>query len=284
MAMVTIHNSRNPTLISLVGWLLVANRQRQGSPAIHRSLLGFDPDGTGPPCTVSVPNLMTDRPVLMVGGRWCVDIRRLMYQPLIWLLALGGRGQRDDPRRFAALFDAEHLQRLADALVDRMGGNAKLERDFLGRQMLVDQLEALPLTDCQPCNTVVQGIRQNVAPNFNARVASALLRDMTMSTAEYQKPTCRYVKPAQTASRNGPVKRLLDICCGIFAAARIRARAKLVERTGFEPVYGKPGQIYSLLPLTTRPPLPRQGAPNGGRAPACQPHQGEFGGLFASGP
>ncbi len=29
----------------------------------------------------------------------------------------------------------------------------------------------------------------------------------------------------------------------------------MVERTGFEPVYGKPGQIYSLLPLTTRPPL-----------------------------
>ena len=29
----------------------------------------------------------------------------------------------------------------------------------------------------------------------------------------------------------------------------------MVERAGFEPAYGKPGQIYSLLPLTTRPPL-----------------------------
>src|SRR3712207_422548 len=35
----------------------------------------------------------------------------------------------------------------------------------------------------------------------------------------------------------------------------------VVERTGFEPVYGKPGQIYSLLPLTTRPPLPKRAAP-----------------------
>jgi len=29
----------------------------------------------------------------------------------------------------------------------------------------------------------------------------------------------------------------------------------LVDRAGFEPAYGKPGQIYSLLPLTTRPPV-----------------------------
>jgi hypothetical protein len=28
----------------------------------------------------------------------------------------------------------------------------------------------------------------------------------------------------------------------------------MVVRAGFEPAYGKPGQIYSLLPLTTRPP------------------------------
>src|SRR3546814_5625090 len=29
----------------------------------------------------------------------------------------------------------------------------------------------------------------------------------------------------------------------------------VVDRAGFEPAYGKPGQIYSLLPLTTRPPV-----------------------------
>ena len=31
----------------------------------------------------------------------------------------------------------------------------------------------------------------------------------------------------------------------------------VVDRAGFEPAYGKPGQIYSLLPLTTRPPVQR---------------------------
>src|SRR3546814_20071078 len=30
---------------------------------------------------------------------------------------------------------------------------------------------------------------------------------------------------------------------------------RVVDRAGFEPAYGKPGQIYSLLPLTTRPPV-----------------------------
>ena len=37
----------------------------------------------------------------------------------------------------------------------------------------------------------------------------------------------------------------------------------MVDRAGFEPAYGKPGQIYSLLPLTTRPPV--QGASDIGR-------------------
>ena len=41
--------------------------------------------------------------------------------------------------------------------------------------------------------------------------------------------------------------------CACFGFA-IRSET-VVERAGFEPAYGKPGQIYSLLPLTTRPPL-----------------------------
>ena len=32
-------------------------------------------------------------------------------------------------------------------------------------------------------------------------------------------------------------------------------REIMVEREGFEPSYALHGQIYSLLPLTTRPPL-----------------------------
>src|SRR3954468_933131 len=42
----------------------------------------------------------------------------------------------------------------------------------------------------------------------------------------------------------------------------------LVDRAGFEPAYGKPGQIYSLLPLTTRPPVQRR--PYGKGAPLAK--------------
>src|SRR3546814_20397620 len=35
----------------------------------------------------------------------------------------------------------------------------------------------------------------------------------------------------------------------------MRSDWRVVDRAGFEPAYGKPGQIYSLLPLTTRPPV-----------------------------
>ena len=46
----------------------------------------------------------------------------------------------------------------------------------------------------------------------------------------------------------------------------------MVDRAGFEPAYGKPGQIYSLLPLTTRPPVQVWcGALLGGASRCCQP-------------
>src|SRR5690349_16650042 len=48
----------------------------------------------------------------------------------------------------------------------------------------------------------------------------------------------------------------------------------MVDRAGFEPAYGKPGQIYSLLPLTTRPPVrgsvPEEGGSHGESGEACQ--------------
>jgi hypothetical protein len=64
-----------------------------------------------------------------------------MYQSLIWLLVLG-----DDARCLRAPLDAEDRQRLADALVDRMGRDVKLDRDFLGIQMLIDEQETVELT------------------------------------------------------------------------------------------------------------------------------------------
>ena len=44
-----------------------------------------------------------------------LNVRRLMYQSLIWFAALG-----DDARRLRAPTDAERMQRLANALVDRV--------------------------------------------------------------------------------------------------------------------------------------------------------------------
>ncbi len=34
----------------------------------------------------------------------------------------------------------------------------------------------------------------------------------------------------------------------------VRYKKPMVARVGFEPTYGKPGQIYSLLLLTAQPP------------------------------
>jgi hypothetical protein len=57
-----------------------------------------------------------------------------MYQALIWPAMLsheaGGLGTP---------FDAEDLERLADALVDGVRGNLQLGRNLLRRHMLVDQ-------------------------------------------------------------------------------------------------------------------------------------------------
>jgi len=71
---------------------------------------------------------MTDRGLWVTGLAKSLNVRRLMYQSLIWAAVL-----RDEPRRLGAPLDAENLQRLADSLVDRVGGNAQLARDFFGR-------------------------------------------------------------------------------------------------------------------------------------------------------
>src|SRR6478736_5020036 len=70
-----------------------------------------------------------------------------MYQPLIWLAVAG-----DDARRLGPPLDTEDGQRLADALVDGMGRDIELGGDFLGRQMLVDQAQAIELARGQSSN------------------------------------------------------------------------------------------------------------------------------------
>jgi len=55
---------------------------------------------------------MTDRAVWVAGARRGLNVRRLMYQTLIWPAVAG-----DEPRGLRAAFDAEDMERLPDALV-----------------------------------------------------------------------------------------------------------------------------------------------------------------------
>ena len=87
-----------------------------------------------------MPNLKTDRIAGMARGSTALNVRRLMYQSLILSVHL-----RDHARRLRTAFDAKHLQGPANALVDRVRGNAELDRDLLGRKMLIDEQQAVEL-------------------------------------------------------------------------------------------------------------------------------------------
>jgi hypothetical protein len=78
-----------------------------------------------------------------------------MYQSLIWPRVL-----RDDARGMRPAFDAEDMQRLANALVDRVIGNAELGPDFLRVQVLVDEQEAIELAGGEPRHTFLHRIRR----------------------------------------------------------------------------------------------------------------------------
>jgi hypothetical protein len=68
---------------------------------------------------------MTDRGFWVAGLSIFVNVRRLMYQSLIWVFELG-----DDPCRLRAPLDAEDGQRLADALVNGVRRDVQLGRNL----------------------------------------------------------------------------------------------------------------------------------------------------------
>jgi hypothetical protein len=67
-----------------------------------------------------------------------------MYQSLIWFAVL-----RDETRGLAPPRNVQDVQGLADPLVHRVRRDSEFDRDFLGRQMLGDQLETLELAAIQ---------------------------------------------------------------------------------------------------------------------------------------
>ena len=87
-----------------------------------------------------MPNLKTDRPIGLAGFVIAGNVRRLMYQSLIW-----AKLPRHQARGLRSAFDAQCLQGDADALVDGVRGNTELDRNLLGRKMLVDQTQAIEL-------------------------------------------------------------------------------------------------------------------------------------------
>ena len=70
-----------------------------------------------------------------------LNVRRLMYQPLI----RAGR-LRHHAGGLRSPIHPEDMERSAHALVNGVRRNPELLGDFLGRQMLVDQLQACELS------------------------------------------------------------------------------------------------------------------------------------------
>ena len=93
----------------------------------------------------------------MGAGRVRLNVRRLMYQTLICGTVAG-----DDPRRLGAPRDTEDLERLADALVDGVRGDSKLAGDFLRREVLVDEEQAIELALAQPGDSFLKNSRSRI--------------------------------------------------------------------------------------------------------------------------
>jgi len=87
-----------------------------------------------------VPNLNADRAPWVAGFRKCLNVRRLMYQTLIWSAVLG-----DEASSLSAALDAERMKRLADALINRVRRDSQLARNLLGIEVLIDQPKAVEL-------------------------------------------------------------------------------------------------------------------------------------------
>ena len=248
---------------------------------------------------------MTDRGLwvarLAAGG----NVRRLMYQSLIWAGELG-----DEPCRLRPPVDAEDAKRLADPLVDGVRGDAELGRDFLRQQMLVDEAQAVELSRREAGDALLYlfVMRDRYRRRAGIGAAARILQDQFHSAQHESFPRARL--PPEVLCHIPQLGQIIGIPGSgalpwvnrWLAGGRYEA---MVERAGFEPPSNPlaglrdkdsagstrrrksggegwirtsvrlRGQIYSLLPLTTRPPLHegrnlQAGAPNGGAGALCQ--------------
>jgi hypothetical protein len=96
---------------------------------------------------------MTDRAFWVAARAIALNVRRLMYQSLIWLGMLS-----DDPRCLCAALDPEDRQRLANPLVDGMWRDAELDGDLLGAEVLVDQPQTIQLPGGKTVHAIGAGV------------------------------------------------------------------------------------------------------------------------------
>jgi hypothetical protein len=87
---------------------------------------------------------MTDRGFWVAGLGLGGNVRRLMYQSLIWVFVAG-----DDARRLCAPLDTEDAKRLPDPLIDGVRRDVELGRNLLRIEVLVDEKEAVELTGAE---------------------------------------------------------------------------------------------------------------------------------------
>src|SRR4051812_37308601 len=87
---------------------------------------------------------MTDRGLWLAGLLLAGNVRRLMYQTLIWAAVL-----RHDARGLGAAFDAEDLKGLADALIGGMRREQQFARELLRRKMLIGEARAVEVAGRQ---------------------------------------------------------------------------------------------------------------------------------------
>jgi len=96
-----------------------------------------------------VPNLIANRGFWVTSGTVRLNVRRLMYQTLIWPAEL-----RDDARGLGAAVNTEDMKRLSNPLVDGVRRYPELCGDFLGTQMLIDKAQAIELARREPSNAI----------------------------------------------------------------------------------------------------------------------------------
>jgi hypothetical protein len=73
----------SPRAPPIAGLLWCRHWKKQERPGSHDPLLGFEAVRPVLSCTISVPNLKTDRHIGLIIIDFGVDVRRLMYQLLI---------------------------------------------------------------------------------------------------------------------------------------------------------------------------------------------------------